>query len=58
MIFKKVFSNLEPEEQGRGIIMGVTLPLLLGSFYYIALYWGEGDRIMRNTVSSQPAINV
>ena len=32
---KKVFSNLEPEGQGRGIIMGVTRLLLLRSFYYI-----------------------
>ena len=32
---KKVFSNLEPEGQGRGIIMGVTRLLLLGSFYTI-----------------------
>ena len=31
----KVFSNLEPEGQGRGIIMGVTHLLLLGSFYNI-----------------------
>ena len=30
---KKVFSNLEPEGRGRGIIMGVTL--LLGPFYTI-----------------------
>ena len=32
-------SNLEMEGQGRRIIMGVTDPLLLGPFYYIALYW-------------------
>ena len=32
---KKVFSNLELEGQGRGIIMGVTRLLLLGPFYYI-----------------------
>ena len=50
MRFKKVFSNLELEGQGRGITMGVTLPLLLGPFYYIATYWG--DRIMTNTVLS------
>jgi hypothetical protein len=25
---------------GRCIIMGLTRPLLLGPFYYIALYWG------------------
>ena len=37
---KKVFSNLELEAQGRGITMGVTHQLLLGPFYYIALYWG------------------
>ena len=37
---KKVLSNLEMEGQGRGIIMGLTHPLLLGPFYYIALYWG------------------
>ena len=38
---KKVLRNLEPKEQGRGIIMGVTHLLLLGTFYYIALYWGK-----------------
>ena len=32
---KNVFSNLELEEQGRGIIMGVTRLLLLGPFYSI-----------------------
>ena len=32
---EKVFSNLEPEGQGGGIIMGVTRLLLLGPFYYI-----------------------
>ena len=32
---KKVFSNLELEGQGRGIIMGVTRLLLLEPFYYI-----------------------
>ena len=32
---KRVFSNLEPEEQGHGIIMGVTRLLLLGLFYTI-----------------------
>ena len=32
---EKVFSNLEPEGQGDGIVMGVTRPLLLGPFYYI-----------------------
>ena len=37
--FKKVLSNLEMEGQGFGIIMGVTHQLLLGPFYYIALYW-------------------
>ena len=35
MRFKKVFSNLEPEGQGRGIIMEVTCLLLLGPFYTI-----------------------
>ena len=40
MRFKKNLSNLEMEGQGRGIIMGMTGPLLLGLFYYIALYWG------------------
>ena len=35
MRFKKVFSNLELEEQGRGIIMGVTRLLLLQPFYTI-----------------------
>ena len=30
---KNVFSNLELEEQGRGIIMGVTRLLLIGPFY-------------------------
>ena len=34
---KKVFSNLEPEEQGRGIIKGVTRLLLLGPFYTIKI---------------------
>ena len=32
---EKVFSNLEPEGKGGGIIMGVTRLLLLGPFYYI-----------------------
>ena len=32
---KKVFSNLEPEGQGRGIIMRVTHLLLLELFYTI-----------------------
>ena len=32
---KKVFSNLEPEGQGRGIIIGVTCLLPLGPFYTI-----------------------
>ena len=32
---KKVFSNLEPVGQGRGIIMGLTRLLLLGPFYTI-----------------------
>ena len=32
---KKVFSNLELEGQGHGIIMGVTRLLLLGPFYTI-----------------------
>ena len=32
---KKVFSNLEPEGQGRGIVIGVTRLLLLGPFYTI-----------------------
>ena len=35
MRFKKVFSNLEPEGWGRGIIMGVTGLLLLEPFYTI-----------------------
>ena len=35
MRFKKVFSNLELEGQGCGIIMGVTRLLLLGPFYTI-----------------------
>ena len=35
MRFKKVFSNLELEEQGHGIIMRVTRLLLLGPFYTI-----------------------
>ena len=37
---KRVLSNLEGEVQGCGIIMGVTRLLLLGPFFYIALYWG------------------
>ena len=32
---KKVLSNLEPEGQGCGIIIGVTHLLLLAPFYYI-----------------------
>ena len=32
---KKLFSNLEPEGQGRGTIMGVTRLLLLELFYTI-----------------------
>ena len=35
MRFKKVFSNLELEGQGHGIIMEVTRLLLLGPFYTI-----------------------
>ena len=35
MRFKKLFSNLEPEGQGQGIIMEVTRLLLLGLFYTI-----------------------
>ena len=34
---KKVFSNLEPEGQGRGIIKGVTRLLLLWPFYTIQI---------------------
>ena len=34
---KKVFSNLEPEWQGRGIIKGVTRLLLIGPFYTIQI---------------------
>merc|ERR1712051_129716 len=34
---KEGFSNLEPEGQGRRIIMGVTLLLLLGLFYTIKM---------------------
>jgi hypothetical protein len=37
---KKVLSNLKAEEQGHGIIIGVTRLLLLGPFYYKALYCG------------------
>ena len=50
MRFKKVLSNVEPEGQGCGIIMGVTGLLLLGPFNYIALYWVCNN--MRNTVAS------
>ena len=35
MRFKKVFSKLKLEGQGRGIIMGVTRLLLLGPLYTI-----------------------
>ena len=35
MRFKKAFSNVELEGQGRGIIMGITRLLLLGPFYTI-----------------------
>jgi hypothetical protein len=48
MRFKKVFSNLEPEGQGRGIIMGVTRLLILGPFSYITLFGGY--KIMSHTV--------
>ena len=34
---EKVFSNLEPEGQGRGIIIGVTRLLLQGPFYTIEM---------------------
>ena len=37
MILKKVLGFLELEEEGHGIIMGVTRLLLLGPFYYIAI---------------------
>ena len=43
-----MLSYLQPEEQGCGIIMEVTLLLLIGPFYYIALYWGY--KIMKHTV--------
>ena len=36
--FKKVLSYLELKGQGRGTIMGVTRPLLLGPFYYVFSY--------------------
>ena len=35
---KKVLSYLELGGQGRGIIMGVTRPFLLGPFYYVSSY--------------------
>ena len=34
----KVLSYLELKGQGRGIIMGVTRPLLLVPFYYVSSY--------------------
>ena len=40
MKFIWVLTNLEPEGQGHSTIMGVTLPLLLGSFHYIWLFTG------------------
>ena len=40
---KKLFSNLEPEGQGQGIIMGVTRLLLLGLFYTIQT---KGDQTL------------
>ena len=49
MRFKKGFSNLELEGQGRGIIMGVTRLLLQGLFYTIqtkrdqTFWWGVYD---------------
>ena len=36
--FRKVLSYQELEGQGRGIIMRVTHPLLLGPFYYVFSY--------------------
>ena len=50
MRFKKVLSNLEAEGQGCGIIMGVTHLLLLGPFYYIALYWGVYKSFLNQTL--------
>ena len=46
---KIVLSNLEADGQGCGIIMGVTCLLLLGTFYYMVLYWGY-ILVMNNTV--------
>ena len=46
--FKKVPGNLEPEEQGRGIIMGVTRLLFLGQFYYVSSSSLGGYKIMKH----------
>ena len=52
MRFEKVFSNLEPEGRGRGIIMGVTGLLLLGPFYTIQIQTHQtflGGSVSRRT---------
>ena len=52
---KKVFSNLELERQGHGIIMGVTCILLLGPFYTIQtkfMYFFAHDGITTTTTIS------
>ena len=45
---KKVLSYLELEGQGRGIIMEVTHPLLLGSFYLVK--WPVNPNILAASV--------
>ena len=60
MRFKKVFSNLELEGQGRGIIMGVTRLLLLGPFYYIQTdfqyFFAHDCKYILDKKSPKPAI--
>ena len=53
--FKKVFSNLEPEGQGRGIIKGGTRLFLLGPFYTIHInfmYYFAHDCIRKSAYLS------
>ena len=54
---KNVFSNMELEGQGLGIIMGVTCLLLLGPFYFIQnnfLYFFTHDCMYMSSISNQP----
>ena len=47
-VLKKVLSYLELEGQGRGIIMEVTRPLLLGPFYLVK--WSVNPNILAASV--------